>query len=657
MRKRLSYIVLLFFACTVLSLPAQNIRAIDSLKNILQTTQTDSIKLKTLLALSFKHQGFDADMALDYGKKALLLAQALNNQKGIGNAHNNLGDLCWYKGDYLGASEHYLLALKTFEKLNNVAGIADCYRNIGWIYYKQGNRKKGLEYFNKSLVLNTELNRKAEIASNSNDLGVIYTDAKEYEKAVEAYKKGLRIQEEIGSKMGMSANYGNLAVVYDYMGKTDLAIESVERSAALAREMGNKHHLSSTLCNLATFYANAGRLDEALVTSNESLRLGKEIQYKEIIKDCYQNLAELHKMRKEYEEAYKYELLLVAVKDSIYNESNSEQIHEMTAKYDSEKKELMISSLEKDNSLASEKLQRERYFKICLSLFCLMIAAFAFMLFRSNVNKKKANEELSLAYQEIELKNKDITDSINYSKRIQEASLPPKELKYRLFPDAFVLFKPKDIVSGDFYWFAEKDGKRVIAVCDCTGHGVPGALMSMIGNNILNQIVYEKGITSAGAILDELHLGIRKSLKQKEHQENNDGMDIALVIFNSETEIEFAGAQRPLWLIRHENHQLEEIRGNKFSIGGLQTEEIRKFDTHRLILEPKDCIYIFSDGIVDQFGGEHGKKFMSKNLKVLFSSIHDEPMAIQETIIEQTLEKWKGKREQVDDVLVIGVRI
>jgi serine phosphatase RsbU (regulator of sigma subunit) len=195
----------------------------------------------------------------------------------------------------------------------------------------------------------------------------------------------------------------------------------------------------------------------------------------------------------------------------------------------------------------------------------------------------------------------------------------------------------------------------LIAACDCTGHGVPGALMSMIGNNILNQIVNEKGITSAGEILKHLHKEIRKALKQNEHPENKDGMDIALVVFKSENEIEFAGAQRPLWLMR--NDQLEEIKGNKFSIGGIQTESERVFETHNFSLGNKDSIYIFSDGIVDQFGGDQGKKFMTKNLRVLLSSIHDEPMAIQERIIEQTFDKWKGNREQVDDILVIGIKI
>jgi serine phosphatase RsbU (regulator of sigma subunit) len=327
----------------------------------------------------------------------------------------------------------------------------------------------------------------------------------------------------------------------------------------------------------------------------------------------------------------------------------------MSLKYENEKKQLHIRDLEKSNSIAQLEAQKRKSFLVYAALFCLLIAGLVFVLLRSYNRKKKTNEDLSDAYRMIEVKNKDITDSINYSKKIQEASLPPKELKYRLFPDTFVLFKPKDIVSGDFYWFAEKNGRRLIAACDCTGHGVPGALMSMIGNNLLNQIVNEKGITDPAEILNNLHREIRKTLKQEEHQENRDGMDIALVTFLSDTEIEFAGAQRPLWIARQD--EVLEVKGNKFSIGGLQTETERTFTKHYFRLQKNDVIYIFTDGYVDQFGGNKGKKFMSRHLRQLILSVYTEPAAQQEVVFEKTLARWKGSREQVDDVLMIGIRI
>ncbi len=269
------------------------------------------------------------------------------------------------------------------------------------------------------------------------------------------------------------------------------------------------------------------------------------------------------------------------------------------------------------------------------------------------VQVQERTREISEQKKIIEEKNKDITDSINYAKRIQEAILPAKEIKYRIFPDAFVLFRPKDIVSGDFYWFAEKDGKRLIAACDCTGHGVPGALMSMVGNNVLNEIVNEKGITDPAGILSLLHKEVRKALKQEEHADTNDGMDVALVTFHSQHEIAFAGAQRPLWIIR--NGAIEEIKGDKFSIGGMQAEQERKFTPHRLTLAAGDVLYIFSDGFADQFGAGQ-KKLMTRKFKEELISIHQRPMKEQEKYLDEYIEKWKGRMEQTDDILVIGIR-
>ena len=634
---------------------AQNQHVVDSLQNFISSRKNDTTTVSALLSLSFQYEGINPDKAFEYGLKSLNLAQQLNYEKGIGNAHNNLGDLYWYRSDYSSSHDHYFKALKIFEKLNDEAAIADCNRNIGWVYYDQNNLSIALEYYEKSLVTNQKLKRKKKMGQNYNDIGIVYDDLKKYDEAIINYQKALKLQQENGTKESTIAIYGNLGLAYYKIKKMNFAIQNIEKSVALSEEVGNKRSLSESYSNLGSLYIEAGRYDDAIPALQKSISFGKAINYKKIIKDCYGNFATLYLKKNDFKKAFEYEQLFTAIKDSIANDNNSREATEMIAKYESEKKELMISSLEKDKKLIDEKLVREKNFKIYLIIFCIMIAAFAFVFFRGNVQKKKANVALSLAYKEIEMKNKDITDSINYSKRIQESSLPTMELKHKLFPNAFILFKPKDIVSGDFYWFTEINDKKLIAACDCTGHGVPGALMSMIGNNILNQIVNEKGITSPDKILNQLHLDIRKSLKQNEQVENSDGMDIAMIAFNLETGIEFAGAQRPLWLIR--NNTIEEIKPDKFSIGGMQPENNRSFTNNFKSLSKGDCIYIFTDGYVDQFGGTEGKKFMSKRFKELLLSVHTKPMSEQEKILNHTIENWKGVSEQIDDILVIGIRI
>ncbi|HYG53410.1 MAG TPA: SpoIIE family protein phosphatase [Flavobacteriales bacterium] len=265
-----------------------------------------------------------------------------------------------------------------------------------------------------------------------------------------------------------------------------------------------------------------------------------------------------------------------------------------------------------------------------------------------------ANGKLTGAYNEIEYQNKNILDSIYYAKRIQHAILPPIPNILNHLPDCFVFYLPKDIVSGDFYWFTTKDDYIFIAACDCTGHGVPGALMSMIGNTLLNEIVNLKGIVDPGEILQSLDQNVVSSLKQKE-EASRDGMDLALVRVNkSKNELAFASANR--FLFRYVNNELEIIKGDKFPIGGYYEGQHKQFQTHTFTYSKGESIYIFSDGFADQFGGEHGKKFMLKQFKEFIQQNISLPMPEQKVLFEKTINDWKGSYEQVDDILVIGIR-
>jgi ligand-binding sensor domain-containing protein/serine phosphatase RsbU (regulator of sigma subunit) len=258
---------------------------------------------------------------------------------------------------------------------------------------------------------------------------------------------------------------------------------------------------------------------------------------------------------------------------------------------------------------------------------------------------------------ELAEKNRDITSSIQYAKRIQEAILPAQHHLGSLFKNAFILYRPKDIVSGDFYWFGIKNNWKIFAAVDCTGHGVPGAFMSMIGYNLLNQIIMEKGFTDPGAILNELHKGVQDALRQGRNEVNtNDGMDVSLIaVHEINGKVIWAGAFRPMVIVRAAG-ELEKIDGNKFPIGGEQLDSMRQFTTNNILLGKNDTIYLFSDGYADQFGGDRGKKFMVKRFNDLLRSIHVYSMDEQRKELERTFEGWRGEHEQVDDVLVVGIR-
>jgi serine phosphatase RsbU (regulator of sigma subunit) len=288
-----------------------------------------------------------------------------------------------------------------------------------------------------------------------------------------------------------------------------------------------------------------------------------------------------------------------------------------------------------------------------------LIYGFTYLRMRSIRNENLVLEKkVAQRTRELEARNRDITSSIEYARRIQEAILPSTDHIFRKLKKVFILYKPKDIVSGDFYWFAEKDGIKIFAVVDCTGHGVPGAFMSMIGHNLLDQVVTESGITEPGDILNHLHRGVTHSLRQGHNEvSTNDGMDVSIIAINDVSrEVRWAGANRPLILI-DANGKFTRYDGNKDPVGGAQAHLDRHFTTHVIKVEVASMAYLFSDGYADQFGGEKGKKFMVKRFHHLLAEIHNYLPEEQKAALEAHFESWRQNHEQVDDVLIVGIEI
>jgi serine phosphatase RsbU (regulator of sigma subunit) len=279
----------------------------------------------------------------------------------------------------------------------------------------------------------------------------------------------------------------------------------------------------------------------------------------------------------------------------------------------------------------------------------------AITLYNRNVIKQRANLKLQEAYAIIQEKNSDIMASIEYASKIQEALLPSAD-NPDFFSDSFFMVRPKDIVSGDFLWYTELDGKKIVAVVDCTGHGVPGAFMSMIGNTFLQQIINERGIMDPAEVLNELRKNVVRALNQKGKGVNRkDGMDMAIcVIDEANGMLEFAGANNPLFVMQ--SKKMLEIKGDKQPVGYFEGNEM-PFTKHTIQIEKGDCIYIFSDGYVDQFGGPKGKKFKYRQFSELLQSLSRRSMQEQKEIINQVFDEWKGELEQVDDVCVVGIRM
>lgn len=313
-----------------------------------------------------------------------------------------------------------------------------------------------------------------------------------------------------------------------------------------------------------------------------------------------------------------------------------------------------IQQLELQNQrLELEKQTIIRNALLIIALFLLGNVILWYVRYRE---KKRANQKISIQKVEIETKNKEITESIEYASLIQKAILPLDDDWKACFPESFVLFRPKDIVSGDFYWMARAGSKSFVAAVDCTGHGVPGAMVSMIGYTLLNKIVLENSTHEPAEILNQLRAGITKALKQnRQENQNRDGMDIALcMIDRASRKAKFAGANNPL--LHFVGGELHEIKGDRQPISYSERKN-EPFKQYEIDLKDTETFYLFSDGYQDQFGGERNKKFSIKQLRNVLQELQHESMQTQQQMLESSLEKWQGDQEQIDDVLVIGMRV
>jgi serine phosphatase RsbU (regulator of sigma subunit) len=677
---------------------------IDSLRTVLKNSKEDTNKVNVLNALAVSLQKKIPEQSLDYAQQSLKLAEDLDYKRGMSNAFHTLGSIKYYTGDYDKALEYLFKDIVVSRKMGDSIGIGTSYNTIGNIHAQRGEYDQAQEYYFKSLTIKEAFGDKKGMASCYGNIGNINYFKSNYPKAIEFYTKDLKLFEELGDKKGMADSYNNIGLIYANQNELNKALEFYFKDLDLTKEMGDKAAIADSYGNIGLIHAQKGDFAEALDYYYQSLELRKEIDDKVGIADSYESIGNLYLKQNRLKEAkdhlllslqiateinlkpgmtsaylalslcdsaagnfksaFAYHKLYSQYKDSIFNENSSQEVEELQAKYDSEKKQKEIELLNKDKEkqvvLSAEETRRHQTTLILFICGSGIVLIFGLVLFRGNRQKQKANIALEEKNKIIEEKNKDIFDSINYARRIQNAILVPKEEISKSLKEFFILFKPKDIVSGDFYYYAETNNKIVIAAVDCTGHGIPGAFMSMIGNDALNEIVVAKKISTPSEILEKVHDSIRFALKQDtlKTDSGGDGMDIALCTLNpADNTLEYAGAMRHLYVVRKKDGILEEIAGDKKSLGGEMSHTTKKFTNHSVQLYPGDSFYIFSDGFADQFGGPHGKKFMMARLKTLLVSLRDKPMKEQETELNLAIENWKAKEEQIDDILVIGVKI
>lgn len=656
MKQRIAVVAAFFTLLCTFSF-SQTEKQLDSILNVCSKMKDDTNKVifQNEISWSFKYSHPKQMEKLLF--RNVKLAKKLKYNPGIALAYKNLGILMDEAGNMPKSIECYQLSIRYYKKAHDEMGVAKSEANIGILYRDLKRNKEAIEKFhtsNKVFIRNNFLQGQLIIYEN---ISICYEFEDQLDSATVYIKKAMDIMNRLGT---IDPDvYGNYANIFMKQKNYPKAIEYYEKAIAI---LGSASKGTTWTDNLGLAYYEQKQYAKALPLIEASIRNANNI-YNANVMATHMHLANVHHAMGNDKAAFDVLKTYITIKDSIFSLENARQLSELTEKYQSEKKQIQIENQKKQ--IKSE--QTQKYF---FAASMIVFIGLGFLLFRSLKQKNKANkiilEQKSLVEDQkdaLEYKNREILDSITYAKRLQDAILPAVDYWHKTLPESFILYKPKDIVAGDFYWLEKhtvSDGSvsedyLFFAAADCTGHGVPGAMVSVICCNALNRSVLEFNLVEPGKILDKTRELVISTFN-KSIENVKDGMDISLGCLNVKTkELLWSGANNPLWIVPAESDEIIEWKPDKQPIGTYTDE--KPFNTHSMVLEPKTTIYLFTDGYADQFGGENGKKFKYKQFKESILAIHNRPMEEQKEHLETTFENWKGELEQVDDVCVIGIRI
>jgi len=635
----------------------------DSLLNQLNSAKQDTDIAKIYYRIAKLYDEVNPREGLTYLFKALKHAEGTTNLKILSDVNNQIGYFYYFLSDYNKSVEYFLNTLKICEKQNNKSGIASCHNNIGSIYLELNDTVNALKHHLKSLSIKNELNKNDknsidEIAMSFGNVGKTYFSAGNYTKAFENFDKCLQLSEQVGNKKRVALMHNNIGSIYAEKGQFNEAYSYFNKAYSIYKELNSIDYLPLCLNNIAEVHFRKKDYNQSISDYKKSLDYALQIESLSDVKTSYEGLHNCYLAINDYKLAHEYLTKYMEVKDSIFNDENSSQMNELLARFDSDKKEQEIKLLTSDKELQSVQLKNSRLIIIAAVFGLLLFGGFAVYAYYSFKQKQRINHELDLknkkiefAYKLIDEKQKEVMDSINYAKRIQYALLASADLLQRNLHEHFVLFNPKDIVSGDFYWATEYDNNFYLAVCDSTGHGVPGAFMSLLNIGFLSEAIKEKNIQHPNEIFNYVRKRLIDSIS---NQNQKDGMDGILVRFDRKTKkITYASANNAPVLIS--NNQINILEKDRMPVGkGEKLDDFKLFEVNH---QPGDVLYLYTDGYADQFGGPKGKKFKYKTLNELFIEYEGTPLKQQAKLLESNLINWKGNLEQVDDVLVIGIKL
>lgn len=597
----------------------------------------------------FDNQG-KVDLALEYYFKSLKISQKIQDRNEVAVRYNNIATIYHNQGKIEEALEYHFKSLKIKEEIGNHEGAGYSYNNLGYIYLDLNDSLNTFNSFNKGVNYFQKSSSPLGIALAYNSLGVAYEKYNNPYLASIYYNKSLKIYDEIGSTEGKAIAYNNIGGLYKKGKKYDEALNSYFNSLTLFESINQKKYSSKVLHNLGQIYLLKNDLNKANTYAVKSKELSDEIGYPSNIMDASELLSKIYEKQGKGIQALEMYKVAINMRDSINNESTQKTAAKQQAKYEYEKQKA-LDDAENDKKVALEKEKQKRQFTVLIISISgsFLVVLLLLIIYRRLRITKKQKVIIEEAHQEI-------TDSINYAERIQRSFLATKEILDENLQNYFVFFKPKDVVSGDFYWARKlSNGNFAIVNADSTGHGVPGAIMSILNISSIEKAV-EQGINEPFEIFNHARNTIIERLKKDGSDEGGkDGMDASIISFDfTNSKFTYTAANNPIWIIR--NKEVIQIKPDKMPVGKHDSDSV-SFTQGEFILEKGDQVYTLTDGFQDQFGGSKGKKFMVKKMREYILSISHYPMEEQYKRISEVFETWKGDLEQVDDVCLIGLKV
>lgn len=561
------------------------------------------------------------------------------------------GNINLYKGLNEAALTNYLDALNIVEKSKANGSAGMLYANLGNLYLLSDKYDNSIEYYSKAVKYFDENKDTVSLVLTLDNLGLISTRKKDYKRALDYHFKSLKLIERLNDKNFLAESYINIGIAFAGLNEFSKALDYYKMARDIYNKLGKKLGIANVYNNIGEVLFKEGKLNEAIKYFEEGIVVARELNSFEQVSTYAENLSKCYEEIDNPSLALKYYKEYTRTRDTVINVESSKQINDLTQKLKAKEKQAEIDLLTKDKQISENKLEHNKIVNIALVVGIILTFILLSMFYFRYRDKKKANLLLEDKNKIIEEKQKEIFDSLQYAKQIQKLLLANHKLVNETLPDSFVMFKPKDIVSGDFYWAAKKEDRFYLAVCDSTGHGVPGAFMSLLNINFLNEAVIEKNIAEPNEVFNYVRKRLIDHISQEGRQ---DGMDGILICVNEKTRnISYAAANNAPVVIT--NKTLRVADTDKMPIG--KGEKNESFKLYSLEIKKGDMIMLYTDGYADQFGGPKGKKFKYKPLNEMLLKNCELPVLEQEEYLYAEFDKWKGELEQVDDICILGFRL